>query len=239
MYRVAVCDDEQKVREKVNELIHKWNPSVLVDSYASGEELVGEGIANGRYQAVFLDIDMENMDGIETGRRIRLVDRNVKIIYLTAYRDYVAGAFGVHAFQYLLKPVKEKEIFFVLEEVFRYSHAAERGPVLDFQTVQGLVCLPVSDIFYFEYVQRGVEIVAGTDKYRMVEKIGTVAERMKNYGFSMPHQSFVVNMLHVKNVQAGRIFLDNGMEIPVALKKQKTWKEELVVYLSKRLEEGR
>ena len=46
---------------------------------------------------------MQGMNGIETGKAIRSVDTDVKIVYLTAYRDYVAGAFGVHAFQYLLK----------------------------------------------------------------------------------------------------------------------------------------
>ena len=73
--------------------------------------------------AVFLDIDMQGMNGIETGKAIRSVDTDVKIVYLTAYRDYVAGAFGVHAFQYLLKPVNRQEIINVLEEIFRYMEA--------------------------------------------------------------------------------------------------------------------
>ena len=54
----------------------------------------------------------------------------------------------------------------------------------------------------------------------------------------MPHQSFVVNMLHVKNVKGGQIYLDNGMEIPLPQKKQKLWKQELIAYLSDRLEDG-
>ena len=57
------------------------------------------------YDAVFLDIDMKGINGIETGRKIRERDHETKIIYLTSYRDYVAGAFEVHAFQYLLKPI--------------------------------------------------------------------------------------------------------------------------------------
>lgn len=51
---------------------------------------------------------MPGMNGIETGKAIRRIDKGTKIVYLTAYRDYVAGAFGVHAFQYLLKPISEK-----------------------------------------------------------------------------------------------------------------------------------
>lgn len=70
----------------------------------------------------------------------------------------------------------------------------------------------------------------------MSGKIGSVIERLEPYGFSMPHQSFVVNLYHVKNVSGGIIFLDNGAEIPIAQKKQKIWKQELLSYLAERLE---
>lgn len=107
--------------------------------------------------------------------------------------------------------------------------------MLDFQTVNGLLCLPAEEIYYFEYVNRRVEIVTSDGVYAMTEKIGKVAKRMESYGFSMPHQSFAVNMQHVRNVLSGRILLDNGMEIPLAQKRQKAWKQELIAYLSGRM----
>lgn len=233
MYRVAVCDDEKCVTEELSRIIKQWDPKIQVDCFQSGESLLEKYYP---YHAIFLDIDMTGMNGIETGRKIRELDKETKIVYLTAYRDYVSGAFGVHAFQYLLKPVKESEIHIVLKEIFSYLRVSEKKEVLDFQTVNGLLCLPVDKIYYFEYQSRKVEIVTSDGEYAMVEKIGNVAERMKTYGFSMPHQSFVVNMLHVRNVLTGRILLDNGMEIPLAQKKQRVWKQELITYLSKRME---
>lgn len=79
--------------------------------------------------------------------------------------------------------------------------------------------------------------MTGREEYFMVNRIGEVYERMKEYGFSMPHKSFVVNMQHVKNVKGSQIYLDNGMELPLSQKKQKLWKQELMSYFSKRLEE--
>lgn len=234
MYRVAVCDDDQNVREEVSRIIREWNPEIRVDCFESGESLAE---AYETYHAVFLDIDMKGMNGIETGKWIRGRDKETKLVYLTAYQDYVAGAFGVHAFQYLLKPVKKEEIRKVLEDIFSYLHVPEKKPVLDFQTVNGLLCVPVEEIYYFEYISRRVEIVTADGVYAMTEKIGRVAKRMESYGFSMPHQSFVVNMLHVRNVLSGRILLDNGMEIPLAQKRQKEWKRELITYLSERMGE--
>jgi len=138
------------------------------------------------------------------------MDKDTKIVYLTAYRDYVSGAFGVHAFQYLLKPVNKKAIWNVLEEIFRYTKAAEKKIILDFHTVDGSLCLPVERIYFFEYENRKIRIVTDEEQYYMSDKIGNVAKRMAEFGFSMPHQSFVVNMFHVKNVKNQQIFLDNG-----------------------------
>lgn len=233
MYKIAVCEDEEAVSAQVKELITEWNPSVDVVCFSSGEELL-ENYQS--YEAVFLDIDMAGMNGIETGKAIRKMDKDTKIVYLTAYRDYVSGAFGVHAFQYLLKLVNKKAIWNVLEEIFRYTKAAEKKIILDFHTVDGSLCLPVERIYFFEYENRKIRIVTDEEQYYMSDKIGNVAKRMAEFGFSMPHQSFVVNMFHVKNVKNQQIFLDNGMEIPLSQKKQKIWKQELMEYLSRRLE---
>lgn len=233
MYKIAVCDDEEAVSEQVKNLIAEWNPAVEVVCFSSGEALL-ENYQS--YEAVFLDIDMAGMNGIETGKAIRRLDKDTKIVYLTAYRDYVSGAFGVHAFQYLLKPVNKKAIWNVLEEIFRYMKSAEKKIILDFHTVDGALCLPVESIYFFEYENRKIRIVTDKEQYYMADKIGNVAKRMTEFGFSMPHQSFVVNMFHVKNVKNQQIFLDNGMEIPLSQKKQKTWKQELMGYLSQRLE---
>ena len=233
MYKIAVCDDEEAVSEQVKNLIAEWNPAVDVVCFSSGEALL-ENYQS--YEAVFLDIDMAGMNGIETGKAIRRLDKDTKIVYLTAYRDYVSGAFGVHAFQYLLKPVNKKAIWNVLEEIFRYTKSAEKKIILDFHTVDGSLCLPVERIYFFEYENRKIRIVTDEEQYYMADKIGNVAKRMAEFGFSMPHQSFVVNMFHVKNVKNQQIFLDNGMEIPLSQKKQKIWKQELMEYLSRRLE---
>ena len=235
MYRIAVCDDEKIVREEVGKLIQEWNSEAEIRTFSCGEDLLEDYQS---YDAVFLDIDMQGMNGIEAGKAIRRVDRDVKIVYLTAYRDYVAGAFGVHAFQYLLKPVNKKEIINMLEEIFRYRKKPDEKIILDFHTVDGIACLPVESIYFFEYENRRIRIVTQKEEYYMVERIGNVAKRMKDFGFSMPHQSFSINMLHVKNVKGQHIYLDNGMEIPLSQKKQKIWKQELTAWLSARLEKS-
>lgn len=233
MYQIAICDDEQTICGMVCSVIREWNPDIKISCFDSGEALLA---AYDSFDAIFLDIDMKGMNGIETGRQIRERDHVTRIIYLTAYRDYVAGAFEVHAFQYLLKPISAGRLQQVLEELFHYVKKSDKQRILDFHTNEGVVCMDAADICYFEFVNRRIHMVTIQNVYHMTGKIGSIFERVCSMGFSMPHKSFVVNMLHVKNVRNLDIFMDNGDRIPLSQKKQKEWKRELTSYLSECLE---
>lgn len=233
MDTIIVCDDDVRARHEVEKQIRNFKKDLEVLCFSSGEELLENYKP---CQAIFLDIDMDGMNGIEAGREIRKKDRETKIVYLTAYRDYVEGAFGVHAFQYLLKPAEPAAIRQVLEEIFRYIRRERKKTILNFATDRGMACLAAEDIYYFEYENRRIKIALEKEAYYMPGRISSIAQKMQPFGFSVPHQSFVVNMLHIKNIRGLQIFLDNQMELPLSQKKQKAWKQELTAYLAARLE---
>lgn len=232
MYQIAICDDEPAICEMVSGVVREWNHDIRISCFDSGEAILA---AYDSFDVIFLDIDMKGIDGIETGKQIRERDRVTKIVYLTSYRDYVAGAFEVHAFQYLLKPISTERLQQVLEELFRYVKKIDKQRILDFHTNEGTVCIDAADICYFEFANRRIRMVTIQGVYQMTGKISGIYERTCAMGFSMPHKSFVVNFLHVKNVRNLDIFMDNGDRLPLSQKKQKEWKQELTNYLSERL----
>lgn len=236
MYQIAICDDEPTICEMVSDVVREWSQDIMISCFNSGEELLA---AYDSFDVIFLDIDMKGIDGIETGRQIRERDHETKIVYLTSYRDYVAGAFEVHAFQYLLKPISPVRLHQILEELFRYVKKVDKQKILDFHTNEGVVCVDAAEICYFEFTNRKIKMVTLQNVYQMTGKISSIYARTCSMGFSMPHKSFVVNLLHVKNVRNLDIFMDNGDMIPLSQKKQKEWKQELTNYLSKRLERQR
>ena len=101
---VAIVDDEKVIREQIKKLTVKYEPDCNVIAYEIGEELLAEGK---KFEVVFLDIQMEGMNGIDTARALREKQEDMVVIFITGVKEYVFEAFDVSAFHYLLKPVEE------------------------------------------------------------------------------------------------------------------------------------
>ena len=232
--RIAVCDDDETAVSFLRELIESYPKQKLnADGYSSGEDLLRTGNI---YDLIFLDIDMKGIDGIETARRIRIHDRKVKIVYVTSYKEYAGKAFSVHAFGYLLKPVKQEKIWKQIEDAMLWQEEeAPEVKQVEFTAVEGLVRLPVDMIYYFEYQNRRIYMKAKDTTYEMRGRISDIAGRMEEYGFSVPHKSFVVNLYHVKNIKGYEILMMNGEWIPLSQKQAVQFKEKLSLYLADKM----
>ena len=233
MFRIAVCDDEKSVREQLERILSGYTKrECLTDCFASGEELIK---SENRYDVIFLDIDMAGINGIEAAKRLREKDKQVKIIYLTSYRDYVGSAFSVHAFGYMIKPIRDTAIYRQLDEAADYLKEEKDDPVFEFQTQNGRIRLPLSKICYFEYVQRKVVIHTEKAVYETNDTLKNMEERMKQYDFCMPHKSFLVNLYQVKSVKGYEIQMMDGQTLPLSQKKSVQFRERLNRYLANML----
>lgn len=229
MLNIAICDDDLNIVKQIKNLIEayeKVNSSINI--YSSGEELLN---IQEKFDVIFLDIDMSGIDGIETARAIRNYDKNVKIVYVTNFTDYASLAFSVHAFGYLNKPVKKEEIYRQLDEVISYGKDEKEETLIEFITEEGIIRLLPKDIYFFEYLNRKVQMKTLNATYILKEKITTVAEFMNKYGFLMPHKSFTVNLFYVKSIKGYDIYMMDGSIIPLSQKKSAEFREHLNIFL--------
>ena len=127
MYLVAICDDEEYVRSYMRRLIEKQGMNCNIREFSSGKELL-ESAKEECIDILFLDISMEEMDGMTAARQLRSQARQrgeaiwgglPLLIFVTGYPEYVKEAFFVHPFQFLGKPIKEKEFLEVLGQAAR------------------------------------------------------------------------------------------------------------------------
>ena len=236
MIKIAICDDEITVLNKVKTIIDDYKKfSIEVSVYSSGEELLDSYFY---YDIIILDIDMKGINGIDTAKKIRDKDKRVKIIYLTNYTDYTIFAFNVHAFAYLLKPIDKEELFKQLDEALAYKFDVE-GNELEFLTLEGIKRLNIKDILYFEYQNRIVKMITSLGTYSLKKKITDVNVEMEPYNFSMPHKSFVVNLYCVKAIKGYDVLMTDETLIPLSQKKSTEFRKKLNCYLSEEIKRSR
>lgn len=168
--KIAICDDEKEIRESLRKILEEYKePFEQIDLYTSGEELLEY---DRNYDLLFLDIDMKGINGIETARKIRLKDKKIKIVYVTAYKEYASQAFSVHAFGYLLKPIKKEKIYRQIQDALSYEEETPKEiPILEFMTLEGRVRIPCDTIYYFEFFNRKIKLVSEKETYFIKGKI--------------------------------------------------------------------
>ena len=113
MFRIAICDDESIFREQFKEILQKYmderGRTYEIDTFSSGKEFIEQGIEMVKYKIVFLDINMEELDGIMTAKKIRENSRDMFIVFITAFINYTLEGYKVDAIRYILKEEKGME----------------------------------------------------------------------------------------------------------------------------------
>lgn len=106
--KLAICDDEIVFRKQLIESIDKYykNYSNLdIYEFSSGEELLESYDSGAVYDIVFLDIEMKDINGLDTAKIIRKYRRNEIIVFLTSHTKYAIDGYEVNALRFLEKPI--------------------------------------------------------------------------------------------------------------------------------------
>lgn len=118
MLKIAICDDEVSMTGILDTMLEKIAKrnfiKIETEVFSAGEQLEKEVKRKAYFDLIFLDIEMKGEDGITAARKIREIDRNVLIIYVTSHENYMQESFLVRPFRFVVKPIEEK----VLEKHF-------------------------------------------------------------------------------------------------------------------------
>ena len=210
---IAVVDDEKAIREHICALIEEQQPGSRIEAYPTGEELLTSGK---RFDIVFLDIQMEGMNGIEAARNLREQQGDTVLIFITGIKEYVFDALDLYAFQYLLKPIDEDKFAEVLQRAVREVGRKKERRVLFIKSRN--LTLDQSEILYIESrakkveihtVRQTIEIYAAMDELE-----GQLGEE-----FYRCHRAYIVNMDCITEYDSESITLTNGDRVYLTKKK--------------------
>ena len=247
---IAVCDDEENIRCLIKKLIEKQSKDCQIMEFSSGRELLHFWRQKDREQIdiLFLDISMDGADGMETAEQIRdwKVEKNEPLwgglpllIFVTAYTEYMAEAFAVHAFQYVLYPFQETLLESVLAQAVREYHYLK--PMKQAEPKELLVRnktilrkVPTDDIYYVESSNRKVILYLSKEKIEYYDKIG-VLERELYPGFFRIHKGYLVNMKYVERYDRTELRMKNGKSLLISKYKYQEFVKAYLDYMAKEL----
>ena len=216
---IAVCDDQAKELENLTNLLHIWQEehqtALRYETFQNATELLITAEKE-RFTLYLLDVMMPGTDGMAAAREIRSFDETADIVFLTSSPDFAYASYGVHALDYLLKPIQPEMLFPILNRL----SLREQEPRDDLLLKRGatLIRVPVSQLTYVEVMNKHLyyHLTDGT-----VHEISGTLKQCETLLLSHPefkqiHRSYIVNLLQVIELSHTAVKTISGKKLPVS-----------------------
>ena len=247
MVRAIIIDDELNSIETLKWKIDNFCPQVQVLEQFSDPVKGLEWLKSNEVDLVFLDIEMPNMSGFDVLEALQ--DVMFDVIFTTAYDQYGIQAVKFSALDYLLKPVRNKEL---MEAVERFSSKGQstqqnvqiesllqnlkaeaetgRPEKITLATKESLELVAPEEILYCESDSNYTMVFLNDGRKKLISRtLRDFEEMLTPFNFFRPHNSFLVNMNEVREyvkTDGGYIVLKGKQKIPVS----KSRRERLMDY---------
>lgn len=227
--KIAICDDEKVYCDYLEETVAFYCKEKQIEfsclPFGSGEALLR---CAQNFDIVFLDIEMEGKNGIETAKEINRRSRDTVIFVVTVYQKYLDDAMDLDVFRYIDKPINQQRIYAGLDKAMEFLNHNR----IAFKTRDNsIVSVQKSDIIYVEVHTKNVSVVTTEQKYLTREKMEYFKTALSSSDFVIPHHSYIVNLNYVTQFQRDRMQLQNGTVISIAPKKQSAIKKKFIRFM--------
>ena len=223
MLRIALCDDETEARDALRFQLEKVlieDAEEIVYEFSSGTSAASWLAKHpGELDLLFLDVEMKGLNGMETAGRIRDIDNNLIIVFVTGYADYVFDGYRVGALDYLMKPVSMVKLQDLLHRI-RVKLTSEESQSYTIKTMDGTWRFRLHDILYFYSDRRKVTLVNARGEYPFYAKLDDVEKELAS-SFIRIHQRYLINPAAVDYLKADSVTLGNA-ELPCSRKYKET-----------------
>jgi two-component system response regulator LytT len=228
-YTVAIVEDEKAVRDMLAAYFERFGKemslSFQVTGYESGDAFLAQ------YQKdkdlILFDIQMPGTDGIETAKRIRAMDENVVIVFVTNMAQYALKGYEVNAVDFAVKPVSYDDFVLRIKKAIRY---VKQDTNLVFQTIDGkTVNLFASEVTYIEVRRHYLTYHTLSEKYTARGSMKEAEEKLFPYHFRLCNSCYLVNLAHV--VSMGSDEVEVGAEkIQMSRRRRNEFLQEFTEY---------
>lgn len=230
MFSFAIIDDNQNDLDLIcNALKQHCNYhhiQYIVDLYNDSYDYVFDKY----YDAVFLDIDMPEINGMQLAKQIN-DNAPTKIIFVTNYDDYINVVFNVRPFHFIRKNQLNIEMIKVLTLLFKQLNK-ER---IRLKTKRGIENVLIDNIYYIEKKDDLTIIHTQNQDYDIWETITSLYDKLKVYHIEKVNQSTLVNMKYIKAINDKTIILNNDIHLTLSIRTKASFIKIYEEYLLRNL----
>ena len=232
MIQLAICDDEPLMARELEGHIAEYMEENQITAYtvscfSTGKALLESG---GGFDLVFLDIQMEQPDGMETARLLRRQGRQSLLVFVTVLKECVFDAFQVEAFDYLVKPLDKGCFWRTMDRAMKALRQRAAKTVVIRRGASRQV-VPLDGILYCEVQGRKIYLHqidgATIDCYDRLDDF----QRRVDGRFFRCHRSYLVHLGYIRRCGAGSATLEQGAKIPVSRLRERELTQALLRYM--------
>jgi len=235
--RAVIVDDEPLARSSLRVLLSRDPAIELVAECGSGEEAVG-CIRELRPDLIFLDIQMPEVDGFEVIERLGACVPPA-VVFVTAFDQHALRAFDVGALDYVLKPFTDARFSLALARAkaqiaqARAARAAADVPArVAVRSGRGIQFVTLADVSWVESADYCVDLHVADRTHTLRRSMASIEEELEPAGFCRVHRSAIVNLAHVRALEAGsdgeaEVVLLSGKRLPTSRRHRATLQERL------------
>jgi DNA-binding LytR/AlgR family response regulator len=227
--RLAVLDDEKAFINEFSDVVSKIMPDAKVIGFDKEDKLI-KSIACDKFDCIFMDICLENDNGIDLAKRISDIMPDIPIVFVTGYpQQYCQSIFLEHfdfdPFAFVCKPVERQ----VLQKVFEKleSKSKEQSVTITLHSGRQDVILNTNEIVYVES-SRWYVLVHTADKVITVRAKLSDIQMLLPENFISSHKSYVINTNYVRAFNSSAVTLTDGSELPVSRSHKNDFKQKLL-----------
>ena len=231
MLHIAICDDEKEFVAYMTGLLKQYaaetGEEIKVTAYYDGIELIEK--YDTTIDLIFLDIQMRLVDGLRAAERIRQMDENVSLIFLTTLKQYGLEGYKYQATNYIVKPMKYIRLKAEMDQWMK-KHRKEDSPAVVISNDDGKYKVSLKSIRYIETYNRNLLFHTEQENIICYKRMKEIERELQDKGFVRCHTSYIVNLFYVKGIKKLDVELITGEIIPISQPKRKEFMERLADY---------
>lgn len=201
MIKVAIVEDDQASANLIKNFLKKYqdeeNEKFEVKHYANGLLFLGNNCSV--FDIIFMDIEMPELNGLETAKQLRKLDENACLIFITNIANYAIEGYKVNAMDFMVKPINYFQFSTRLKKAVALINKDKNSSILlNFE--QGFIRIFIRDIRYVEVRTHFLIYHLANSKYEIRGSLKKAEEELKPYGFIRCNYCYLINLHYVSGI---------------------------------------